>query len=198
MSAVLQMKTPARPMRRASLFDAGSIGGIEVKNRVVMAPMTRNRATPGSLVPTPLMAEYYRQRAGAGLIVTEATQVSWQSVGYPDTPGVHTDEQVEGWRRVTDAVHHAGGRIVVQLWHVGRISHPLYQPGGATPVAPSAVRPRGQLYTPQGMLPYETPRALEAEEIEAIVADFATAAGNAKWAGFDGVEIHAANGYLID
>ena len=183
---------------RANLFDPMRLGLIRVDNRVVMAPMTRNRATNPGYVPTPVMAEYYRQRAGAGLIVTEATQVSPQGVGYPDTPGIHSDEQVEGWRRVTDAVHHAGGKIVLQLWHVGRISHPSFQPGGALPVAPSPVAPRGQAYTPQGLQPFVTPRALETDEVVSIVEDFARGAANAKAAGFDGVEIHAANGYLPD
>jgi N-ethylmaleimide reductase len=180
------------------LFSPVKLGAVELANRVVMAPMTRNRASNAGHVPTPLMAEYYRQRAGAGLIVTEATQVSPRGIGYPDTPGIHSAEQVEGWRRATDAVHRASGRIVLQLWHVGRASHPLYQPGGALPVAPSAVAPRGQVYTPQGMKPYVTPRALETEEIAGVVADFARGAANAKSAGFDGVELHAANGYLID
>jgi N-ethylmaleimide reductase len=181
-----------------SLFTPVTLGALHLPNRVVMAPMTRNRASGDGLIPTPMMAEYYRQRAGAGLIVTEATQVNTQSQGYPNTPGVHTDAQVDGWRRVTTAVHEAGGRIVLQMWHVGRASHPAYQPGGATPVAPSAVTPRGQVYTPQGMAPYVTPRALETDEVRAIVDDFSRAAANAKAAGFDGVEIHGANGYLID
>src|SRR5439155_771757 len=149
-------------------------------------------------VPTPLMATYYRQRASAGLIVTEATQVAPEGLGYPDTPGIHTDEQVAGWQHVVRAVHAAGGRIVLQLWHVGRISHPSMQPGGALPVAPSAVKPAGQAVTPRGRAPFVTPRALETHEIPRVVAQFADAARRAKQAGFDGVEIHGANGYLID
>lgn len=181
-----------------TLFSPVRLGAMELPNRVVMAPMTRNRASNPDRVPTALMAEYYRQRAGAGLIITEATHASPEGFGYPDTPGVLSPEQVEGWRRVTDAVHGAGGRIVLQIWHVGRVSHPLYQPGGAAPVAPSPVAPRGQIYTPQGMLPYVMPRALEADEIRVIVDDFARGAANAKAAGFDGIEIHGANGYLVD
>jgi len=160
--------------------------------------MTRNRASNPGHVPTPLMAEYYRQRAGAGLIVTEATQVSPQGVGYPNTPGVHSDEQVRGWRGVTDAVHAAGGRIFLQLWHVGRVSHPLFQPDGGLPVSASDVKPRGQLYTPQGLMDFVTPRPLETDEIAGVVDDFARGAANAKAAGFDGVELHGANGYLVD
>lgn len=182
----------------ATLFSPVTFGALRLPNRVVMAPMTRNRAASDGLVPTPMMAEYYRQRAGAGLIVTEATQVNAQAQGYPNTPGVYTDAQVEGWRRVTKAVHDAGGQIVLQIWHVGRASPPAYQPGGVAPVAPSAVTPRGQVYTPLGMAPYVTPRALETDEVRAIVDDFGRAAANAKAARFDGVEIHAANGYLVD
>ena len=173
------------------------IGPLQLSNRVVMAPMTRNRAGPGN-VPTPLNATYYAQRASAGLIITEATQVSPQGVGYPKTPGIHTEEQVAGWRLVTDAVHAANGLIFLQLWHVGRISHPYYQPGGALPVAPSAIKPRGEIHTPQGPKPFVTPRALDAGEIPGIVARFREGARGARAAGFDGVEIHAANGYLID
>ena len=181
-----------------NLFSPLKLGPLTLPNRIVMAPMTRNRADNPGLVPTPLMAEYYRQRAGAGLIVTEATVVNNTAQGYPHTPGVYTPEQVAGWRRVTDAVHAAGGKIVLQLWHVGRISHPLYQPNGALPVAPSAVAPRVQIFTPQGPLPAPTPRALEADEIRGIVDDFGRAAENARSAGFDGVEMHGANGYLVD
>jgi N-ethylmaleimide reductase len=179
------------------LFTPVTVGALRLPNRVVMAPMTRNRAGAGN-VPTPLMATYYEQRASAGLIVTEGTQVSPEGVGYPDTPGIHTDEQVRGWRQVTRAVHAAGGRIVLQLWHVGRISHPSMQPGGALPVAPSAVRPAGKIFTVQGLQPFVTPRALETREIPRVIAQFAEGARRAKEAGFDGVEIHGANGYLID
>jgi N-ethylmaleimide reductase len=181
-----------------TLFAPLRLGALDLPNRVVMAPMTRCRASNPGKVPTPLMAEYYRQRAGAGLIVTEATQVSPAGVGYPDTPGVHTAEQVEGWRQVTDAVHGAGGRIFLQLWHVGRISHPLYQPEGALPVSASDVKPRGQSYTPQGLLDFVTPRPLETDEVPGVVGEFARGAANARAAGFDGVELHGANGYLID
>jgi N-ethylmaleimide reductase len=159
--------------------------------------MTRNRAGPGN-VPTPLNATYYAQRASAGLSVTEATQVSPQGVGYPNTPGIHTDGQVGGWRRVTTAVHAHGGRIFLQLWHGGRISHPSFQPGGAQPVAPSAVQPRGKVLTPRGPRPFVMPRALETEEIPGVVRQFADGARRARDAGFDDVELHAANGYLID
>src|ERR1035437_7936459 len=151
-------------MNSPTLFTPLRIGAVNAPNRILMAPLTRRRAGPGR-VPTPLMATYYSQRASAGLIVTEATAVSQQGTGCPNTPGIYTDEQVAGWRRVTDAVHRAGGRMFLQLWHCGRISHPLYQPGGELPVAPSAVRPQGELYTPEGMKPYETPRALELSEI---------------------------------
>jgi N-ethylmaleimide reductase len=177
------------------LFQSLQLGPLSLPNRVVMAPMTRSRAV--GTVPTALMAEYYAQRASAGLIITEATQVSAGAQGYPDTPGIHTPEQIEAWRAVTDAVHAAGGRIVVQLWHVGRISHSSYH-AGQLPVAPSAIRPAGQLYTSAGLVEFETPRALETDEIPGIVADFAQASRNAREAGFDGVEIHGANGYLID
>jgi N-ethylmaleimide reductase len=149
-------------------------------------------------VPTPLMATYYEQRASAGLIVTEATQISPQGVGYPGTPGIHSDEQVAGWKAVTDAVHRAGGRIFLQLWHVGRISHPSLQPGGALPVAPSAIAAQGEVYTAAGPQKFVTPRALDTAEIPGIVRDYAEGARRAKAAGFDGVEVHGANGYLID
>jgi N-ethylmaleimide reductase len=179
------------------LLSPVDLGPYRLSNRLVMAPMTRNRAGAGN-VPTDLNVTYYAQRAGAGLIVTEGTQVSPQGLGYPGTPGIHSDEQVEGWRRVTAAVHAGGGRIFLQLWHVGRISHPSLQPGGALPVAPSAIRPEGQAWTGKGMLAYETPRALETEEIAAVVDQYRVGAANALAAGFDGVEIHGANGYLID
>lgn len=172
------------------------LGALELANRVVMAPMTRSRAGEAR-VPNSLMAEYYRQRAGAGLIVSEATQISPQGVGYINTPGIHRDDQVAGWKEVTDAVHAEGGRIVLQLWHVGRVSHPYFH-GGALPVAPSAVAGEGQAYTPDGFQPLPTPRALETDEIAGIVEDFARATRLAREAGFDGVEIHGANGYLIN
>ncbi len=181
----------------ADLFAPIALGDIDLANRIVMAPLTRNRAGPGN-VPQALNVEYYVQRATAGLIVTEATQVSPQGVGYPGTPGIHSAEQVEGWRKVTEAVHERGGRIVLQLWHVGRISHPSLQPNGALPVAPSALRPEGEVFTYDGPRPFVTPRALELGEIPGIVADYRAAAVNAKAAGFDGVEVHGANGYLLD
>lgn len=173
------------------------IGSLHLPNRVVMAPLTRNRAGEGN-VPTELNVTYYAQRASAGLIITEATQISPQGVGYPNTPGIHSPQQVAGWRKVTAAVHERGGRIALQLWHVGRISHPSLQPDGALPVAPSAIRPAGNAFTHQGLQPFETPRALELAEIGSIVAQYGAAARNAKEAEFDAVEIHGANGYLID
>lgn len=179
-----------------TLFDPVTIGELSLPNRVAMAPMTRNRS-PGT-VPTALNAEYYRQRASAGLIITEASQVCPEGVGYPNTPGIHDDAQIDGWRQVTAAVHRAGGRIFIQLWHVGRISHPDLQPGGALPVAPSAIRPAGQAFTYEGPKDFVTPRALAAGEIPGIVEAYARAVRNARAAGFDGVEIHAANGYLVD
>jgi N-ethylmaleimide reductase len=180
-----------------NIFTPVRIGLYELPNRLIMAPMTRNRADLGN-VPTTINAAYYAQRAGAGLIITEATQVSPQGVGYPNTPGIHSAAQVEGWKQVTEAVHAVGGHIFLQLWHVGRISHPLLQPDGELPVAPSAVRPESQAWTTEGMKPYVTPRALELREIPGIIEQYRTGAANAQAAGFDGVEIHAANGYLID
>ena len=179
------------------LFQPIKVGAIDLANRVVMAPLTRSRALKGD-IPRPSAATYYAQRASAGLIVTEATQVSWTAKGYAFTPGIFTEEQVQAWRAVTEAVHDKGGKIVVQLWHVGRISHPSLQPGHAKPLAPSAVTPKGQAFTETGFQPHEEPRALEVEEIRGIVADFAHAASMARKAGFDGVEVHGANGYLID
>jgi N-ethylmaleimide reductase len=183
--------------RPIDLFTPVALGAHDLKNRIVMAPMTRNRASEGN-VPQALNAEYYAQRASAGLIITEATQVSPQGVGYPATPGIHSAAQVAGWKAVTGAVHARGGRIFLQLWHVGRISHPSLQPGGALPVAPSALKPEGEGMTYEGPKPYVTPRALETAEIPGIVEDYRKGAANALAAGFDGVEIHAANGYLID
>ncbi|HTV30978.1 MAG TPA: alkene reductase [Xanthobacteraceae bacterium] len=179
------------------VFSPFRLGPLALPNRIVMAPMTRNRAGPGN-VPTVLNATYYGQRAGAGLIVAEASQVSPQGLGYPGTPGIHSTEQIAGWRLVTDAVHAAGGQIFLQLWHVGRISHPSLQPDGALPLAPSAIAPAGQAWTLDGMKPYVTPRALETDEIPGIVAQYRQGAANAKAAGFDGVEVHAAHGYLLD
>jgi N-ethylmaleimide reductase len=183
--------------RPASLLSPAIVGRYTIPNRIVMAPMTRNRAGAG-MVPTSLAATHYQQRASAGLIVTESTQISPQGVGYLNTPGIHSGEQVEGWRRVTAAVHARGGRIFLQLQHVGRVSHPDLQPGGALPVAPSAIAPEGFVHTAAGQVPFVTPRALEADELPGIVSEFADAARRAHAAGFDGVEVHGANGYLID
>jgi len=179
------------------LFSPLEVGPLVLRNRIVMAPLTRSRAGPGN-VPNQLNALYYAQRASAGLIISEATQISPEGQGYISTPGIHSAEQIEGWKCVTKAVYVAGGHIVLQLWHVGRISHPSFQPGGATPVAPSAIRPNGQAFTKKGFEPIPTPRALETAEIPTIVEQYAQAARNALAAGFDGVEVHAANGYLID
>jgi N-ethylmaleimide reductase len=179
------------------LFTPFRLGPLTLPSRIVMAPMTRNRAGPGN-VPQPLNAEYYAQRASAGLILSEASQVSALGQGYPGTPGIHTPEQVAGWRLVTEAVHRRGGRIFLQLWHVGRISHPSLLPNGALPVAPSPVRPAGEAITYEGLKPFVTPRALALEEIPGIVEEYRAGARNAIAAGFDGVEVHAANGYLLD
>ena len=181
-----------------ALFTPFQIGDIAVSNRVFMAPLTRNRATHGNDAPNALNVEYYRQRAGAGLIITEATQISQQGQGYVWTPGMYTAEQVKGWKVVTDAVHQAGGKIVAQLWHVGRISHVSLQPGGQAPVAPSAIPAKGKTYIESGFADVSPPRALRLDELPGIVADYVKAAENAKAAGFDGIEIHAANGYLLD
>jgi N-ethylmaleimide reductase len=179
------------------LFSPARFGAIDLANRIVMSSLTRNRAGAGN-VPTPLVAEYYRQRATAGLILTEASPICPEAHGYPRTPGIHSPEQIAGWKTVTQAVHAAGGRIALQLWHVGRISHPDLQPGHALPVAPSAIKPAGQTFTGQGMKDFVTPRALEADELPGLVATYAQAAKNAMAAGFDGVEVHAGNGYLLD
>lgn len=181
----------------ASLLDPIRVGAIDAPNRVFMAPLTRTRATPDGRVPTPVMIDYYVQRASAGLILTEATSVTPMGVGYPRTPGIWSPEQVAGWRAITEAVHAAGGRIALQLWHVGRISDPSYL-GGALPVAPSAIAPGGHVSLLRPQKPYETPRALRPEELPGIVADYRKGAENALAAGFDAVEIHGANGYLLD
>lgn len=174
-----------------------ALGPYLLTNRVVMAAMTRRRAGANG-VPTPLMATYYAQRASAGLIVTEATYVAPQGGGAVHSPGIHTDEQAAAWRLVTDAVHARGGRIFLQLWHAGRVSHPAFQPDGGPPWAPSAVPLTGEIVTPDGKRPFVTPRALDASAIAATVNQFADAARRARAAAFDGVEIHAAQGYLID
>ncbi|KFZ30993.1 N-ethylmaleimide reductase [Pseudidiomarina salinarum] len=183
------------------LFQPLQFGTLKLRNRIIMAPLTRSRASQPGDVPTEMNARYYRQRASAGFIIAEATQVSPQGKGYAFTPGIHSQEQIEGWRKVTDAVHAAGGRIYLQLWHVGRISHPDLQPDGQQPVAPSAIQPKGaQTYTSKdsGMVDIPEPRALKTEEIPDIVEQFRQGAKNARDAGFDGVELHAANGYLLD
>ena len=180
----------------AHLFEALQVGDLRLANRIVMAPLTRCRAGAGR-VPTPLMAEYYVQRASAGLIISEATAVTPMGVGYPDTPGIWSAAQVAGWRVVTDAVHAAGGKIVMQLWHVGRISDPYYL-DGAQPVAPSAIAAAGHVNLMRPKKAFVTPRALDLAEIPAIVEAYRQGAENAKTAGFDGVEIHGANGYLLD
>ncbi|MGW9081029.1 alkene reductase [Streptomyces kronopolitis] len=177
-------------------FDPVDLAGIPLANRIVMAPMTRNRATADG-VPTPSMVRYYTQRASAGLIITEAAQTAPIGRGYPLTPGLHTPAQVDGWREVTDSVHAAGGRIFAQLWHGGRIGHPVLLAGGQLPVAPSAVAAAGQGFTHEGLKDFVTPRELTGEEIAETIAGFADAARNAMAAGFDGVEIHGANGYLV-
>ena len=178
------------------LLDPITIGDLSLRNRVVMAPLTRCRSSEGR-VPNALMAEYYVQRASAGMILSEATSVDPMGVGYPDTPGIWSDAQVAGWKLVTDAVHEAGGLILLQLWHVGRVSHPLYL-DGALPLAPSAIRPAGTVSLVRPKTEFVTPRALERDEIPGIIAAYKLGAENAKRAGFDGVEVHGANGYLLD
>ena len=179
------------------LLSPAELGPLLLQNHMVMAPLTRSRAGAGD-VPTALMAEYYAQRAEAGLIITEASQISPQGKGYPRTPGNFSAEQIAGWKLVTEAVHARGGRIFLQIWHVGRLSHSSIQPGGGLPVAPSAIAAEGTIITETGLKDLETPREITIDEIPGIVADFRRAAEHAMQAGFDGVEIHAANGYLID
>ena len=181
----------------STLFDPITIGDLQLPNRIIMAPLTRARAVGGARVPNTLMAEYYVQRASAGLILSEATSVTAQGVGYANTPGIWSDEQVAGWKEVTSAVHQAGGRIFLQLWHVGRISDPTLL-DGAAPVAPSAIAAKGHVSLLLPQRAYAVPRALGSEEIPGVVAAFRKGAENAKLAGFDGVEIHGANGYLLD
>jgi len=186
----------AQPDVPNALFSPYRLGDLDLANRLVMSPMTRSRAVDGN-VPNPLAPTYYAQRASAGLIVTEATQVSPQGVGYIRTPGMHSAAQVAEWKRITEAVHRAGGKIFAQLWHVGRVSHPDFH-DGALPVAPSALPVEGEAFTSRGRTRLVTPRALATDELPGIVAQFRTAAENAKAAGFDGVELHGANGYLLD
>lgn len=180
-----------------NLFSPAKLGAISLSNRIVMAPLTRNRAGEGG-VPQPINITYYEQRASAGLIITEATPISPMAHGYPLLPGIYTDAQIAGWKKITDAVHAKGGKIVIQLWHVGRISHPSLLPNNVLPVAPSAVKPAGKAFTYQGLVDYVEPRALDASELPGIVADYVHATKSALAAGFDGVEVHAANGYLLD
>jgi N-ethylmaleimide reductase len=179
------------------LFEPFKLGPISLPNRLVMAPLTRNRALAG-LVPNPLAVEYYGQRASAGLLVSEATQVSQQGQGYQDTPGIYSKEQVAGWRKVTDRVHERGGRIFLQLWHVGRISHTSLQPNNGAPVAPSAIRAKGKTFVGGTFADVSEPRALSLQEIPGIIESFRKGAANALAAGFDGVEVHGANGYLLE
>jgi N-ethylmaleimide reductase len=185
-----------KEIRMSDLFSPVKLGSIAMSNRMVMAPLTRNRSSMEG-VPQDINVSYYEQRATAGLIITEATPISPMGHGYPLLPGIYNDAQVAGWKKVTDAVHAKGGKIVIQLWHVGRISHPSLL-NGATPVAPSAVKPAGKAFTFKGLADYVEPRALDAEELPGIVADYVHATQCALKAGFDGVEIHAANGYLLD
>jgi N-ethylmaleimide reductase len=179
------------------LFSPLKVGSLELPNRIVMAPMTRGRAG-AERTPNNMMVEYYALRADAGLIITEATDISPQGAGWVGAPGIHNDAQVAGWQKVTAAVHNKGGRIFLQLWHTGRASHPDFQPGGALPVSSSAIAIESTIYTPQGKKPYVAPRALELDEIPGIIQQYVDATRRARDAGFDGVEIHAANGYLID
>jgi 2,4-dienoyl-CoA reductase-like NADH-dependent reductase (Old Yellow Enzyme family) len=183
-------------MSQPTLFDPVQIGDLHLPNRIVMAPLTRCRSGK-ERIPNDLMVEYYKQRAGAGFILSEATAVTPQGVGYPDTPGIWSKEQVDAWRKVTDAVHHCGGRILMQLWHVGRVSDPIYL-NGDLPVAPSAIALNDHVRLVRPLRPYITPRALELDEIPGIIEAYRQGAVNAKEAGFDGVEIHGANGYLLD
>lgn len=180
-----------------NLFSPYQLGDLQLPNRFVMAPLTRNRAGAGN-VPGELNATYYAQRASAGLLIAEATQITPEGQGYPFTPGIHSAEQIAGWKLVTEAVHQQGGRIFLQMWHVGRVSHPDFQPNGALPVAPSAIAPKGEVFTFTGAKPYVTPRALETAEIPGVIQQYRQAAQNALAAGFDGVEVHGANGYLLD
>ncbi|WP_347331679.1 alkene reductase [Marinimicrobium locisalis] len=179
-----------------TLFDPIQVGDLELPNRMIMAPLTRCRASVGR-VPNDMMAEYYAQRASAGMIISEATSVTPMGVGYPNTPGIWSDDQVEGWKKVTKTVHERGGRMLLQLWHVGRISDPIYL-DGEPPVAPSAIKPEGTVSLVRPQKEYVRPRALETEEIPALIEAFRKGAENAQKAGFDGVEIHGANGYLLD
>jgi N-ethylmaleimide reductase len=182
----------------SKLFEPYHLGPLTLPNRFAMAPLTRNRAVAPGMVPSPLAVNYYGQRASAGLLITEASQVSQQGQGYQDTPGIYSTEQVAGWRKVTDRVHERGGRIFIQIWHVGRISHVTLQANGGAPVGPSAIRAKGKTFVNGTFADVSEPRALELSEIPAIIEDFKRGTANALAAGFDGIEIHGANGYLLD
>ncbi|WP_035695891.1 alkene reductase [Christiangramia portivictoriae] len=183
-------------MEKQALLQTYQLGDLNLKNRVIMAPMTRSRAENDANAPTDMHVKYYTQRAGAGLIISEGSQVSSRAVGYINTAGIHSAEQVEGWKKVTEAVHNEGGKIFIQLWHVGRISHPKFH-NGDKPLAPSPVNPNTEVFTPDGQEKTEEPKAMSVQEIQETVQEFKSAAQNAKDAGFDGVEIHSSNGYLI-
>lgn len=185
-------------MSYSKLFSEAELGNMVLPHRIIMAPLTRSRSAQPGDIPQDMNVEYYKQRASASLIISEATQISQQGKGYAFTPGIYTDEQIAGWKKVTDAVHAEGSKIFLQLWHVGRVSHAKLQKDNAHPVAPSAIAPEGQAFTEEGMFDFEVPRALETSEMKDIVEQFRQAAINADKAGFDGVEIHAANGYLLD
>ncbi|MFT6876248.1 MAG: N-ethylmaleimide reductase [Granulosicoccus sp.] len=185
-------------MNFETLFSKAKLGDLQLPHRIVMAPLTRSRSIQPGDVPQDINVEYYNRRASAALIISEATQISLQGKGYAFTPGIHSDDQIKGWKKVTDAVHAQGSRMFLQLWHVGRISHSKLQVDGQKPVAPSAIAAKGQAFTEEGMFDFETPRALLIDEIPGIVEQYRQAASNAKQAGFDGVEVHAANGYLLD
>jgi N-ethylmaleimide reductase len=203
MATILERPSEAATSQIGKLFEPVQLGRYRLRHRIAMAPLTRSRAGQPGNVPTPLMACYYAQRASAAVIISEATQVSMQGQGYAWTPGIHSREQVAGWRMVTDAVHEAGGLIFLQLWHVGRISHPALQPDQMLPVAPSAVKPAGEAFIENekgegALAPFVTPRALQIEEMPYLVRQYERGAKNAMAAGFDGVEVHGANGYLLD
>jgi N-ethylmaleimide reductase len=184
--------------QKSKLFEPYHLGPLTLPNRFAMAPLTRNRAVPPGMLPSPLAVNYYGQRASAGLLITEASQVSQQGQGYQDTPGIYSTEQVAGWRKVTDRVHERGGRIFIQIWHVGRISHVTLQANGGAPVGPSAIRAKGKTFVNGTFADVSEPRALELSEIPGIIEDFKRGTANALAAGFDGIEIHGANGYLLD
>jgi N-ethylmaleimide reductase len=192
------MNTGAEKMTNIDLFSPISLGDLTLPNRVVMAPLTRNRAAMPGNVPQAMNVTYYAQRSSAGLIISEATQVSAGGVGYPATPGIHSEEQVQGWRTVNDAVHAKGGLVFVQLWYCGRISHPDLLPDNRQPVSATAIKPEGDAITYEGLKPFVEPRALRTDEMPGIVGEYRQAAKRAREAGFDGVEIHSANGYLLD